>query len=259
MIIFDGEKWVAPKYKITVKDIIYDDSLEGYPSDSETSLNNLTAEQEARLEKVRFLEESEEFVKKYVLEGVGTIPDQRGELDRLIDLVPEEDLTEGIVSMVPPWEVGVKILQGSYVQYRGSLYKSIHTHIPQSEFLPADTPSLYILKREGDAGETGEPDPWVQPTDAERAYKKGARVSHRGTTWVSIFEGGNVWEPGEFHGWKDENRSTEDLTWTQPIGGDGRYVQGSIVEHNGRRWISTHSELNVWEPGVFGWEEKPAE
>lgn len=259
MIIFNGKQWVAPKYKIVVKNTIYDDSLEGYPSDSEASLNNLTTEQRTRLEEVRFLEESEEFVRGYVLEGVGTLPDQRSDLDRLIDLVPEEDLTEGVVSMTPLWEEGVKISQGSYIQYMGDLYKSLHTHIAQLEFLPADTPSLYVLKRKGDAGETGEPDPWVQPIDAERAYKKGARVSHRGTTWVSTFEGPNVWEPGEFYGWKDENAATEDLTWTQPIGGDGRYVQGSIVEHAGQQWISTHNGLNVWEPGVYGWEEKPAE
>ena len=43
--------------------------------------------------------------------------------------------------------------------------------------------------------------------------------------------------------------------WTQPIGGDGKYVFGSIVFHNGFNWENTHPapNLNVWEPGVFGW------
>lgn len=50
--------------------------------------------------------------------------------------------------------------------------------------------------------------------------------------------------------------------WSQPIGGDGKYpyidpLTGNpyLVEHNGQTWQNTYQGgLNVWEPGVFGWE-----
>ena len=32
------------------------------------------------------------------------------------------------------------------------------------------------------------------------------------------------------------------------------YAKGDKVTHNGKTWIST-TDNNVWEPGVYGWEE----
>ena len=44
--------------------------------------------------------------------------------------------------------------------------------------------------------------------------------------------------------------------WVQPYGGSGTYVSGAIVTHNGFVWrnIIPPPTLNVWEPGVYGWE-----
>ena len=42
--------------------------------------------------------------------------------------------------------------------------------------------------------------------------------------------------------------------WIRPIGAHDVYMRGDRVTHNDRRWVSTHDN-NVWEPGVFGWEE----
>lgn len=57
--------------------------------------------------------------------------------------------------------------------------------------------------------------------------------------------------------------------WTQPLGATDAYKIGDIVSHNGQLWKCTQGDgagLNVWEPGVFGWErytpedpEKPEE
>lgn len=44
--------------------------------------------------------------------------------------------------------------------------------------------------------------------------------------------------------------------WIQPTGGHDAYAQGAKVSHNGKLWISTVNG-NVWEPGVYGWEEQP--
>ncbi|MBR4610189.1 MAG: hypothetical protein IKO38_07055 [Erysipelotrichaceae bacterium] len=49
--------------------------------------------------------------------------------------------------------------------------------------------------------------------------------------------------------------------WKQPSGSHDAYEFGSKVSHlikedgSKRHWISTYKGANVWEPGVYGWEE----
>ena len=45
------------------------------------------------------------------------------------------------------------------------------------------------------------------------------------------------------------------MAWTQPLGATDAYMQGDIVSHNGKHWVSS-VDNNVWEPGVYGWEEQ---
>ena len=42
--------------------------------------------------------------------------------------------------------------------------------------------------------------------------------------------------------------------WKQPIGAQDAYMTGDKVSHNDKHWISS-VDNNVWEPGVYGWEE----
>lgn len=42
--------------------------------------------------------------------------------------------------------------------------------------------------------------------------------------------------------------------WVQPSGAHDAYSSGDKVSHNGKNWQST-VDGNVWEPGVYGWEE----
>ena len=42
--------------------------------------------------------------------------------------------------------------------------------------------------------------------------------------------------------------------WIQPTGAHDAYAKGAKVSHNGKHWVSTAND-NVWEPGVYGWEE----
>jgi hypothetical protein len=42
--------------------------------------------------------------------------------------------------------------------------------------------------------------------------------------------------------------------WKQPIGAQDAYMTGDKVSHNDKHWISSVNN-NVWEPGVYGWEE----
>ena len=41
--------------------------------------------------------------------------------------------------------------------------------------------------------------------------------------------------------------------WVQPSS-TNPYMKGDKVRHNNKNWISTY-DYNVWEPGVYGWEE----
>lgn len=51
------------------------------------------------------------------------------------------------------------------------------------------------------------------------------------------------------------NPGEEYPEWIQPIGAHDAYSLGDKVSHNDKHWISTY-DSNVWEPGVFGWEEQ---
>lgn len=48
--------------------------------------------------------------------------------------------------------------------------------------------------------------------------------------------------------------SEEYPEWIAPIGAHDAYNEGAKVSHADKRWVSTVNG-NVWEPGVYGWEE----
>lgn len=43
--------------------------------------------------------------------------------------------------------------------------------------------------------------------------------------------------------------------WKQPLGSEDAYSWGAKVTHKEKHWISNVPN-NVWEPGVYGWEEQ---
>ena len=46
--------------------------------------------------------------------------------------------------------------------------------------------------------------------------------------------------------------------WIQPTGAQDAYAKGDKVSHSDKHWIS-NADANVWEPGVFGWDEQASE
>ena len=50
------------------------------------------------------------------------------------------------------------------------------------------------------------------------------------------------------------NPNEEYPEWVQPIGSHDAYEIDDKVSHNDKHWVST-VDNNVWEPGVYGWEE----
>lgn len=47
----------------------------------------------------------------------------------------------------------------------------------------------------------------------------------------------------------------EGEAWKQPTGAHDAYLEGDVVEHDGKTWSSTVA-YNVWEPGISGWREQ---
>lgn len=52
-----------------------------------------------------------------------------------------------------------------------------------------------------------------------------------------------------------DNPAEEWPEWVQPTGATDSYGENAKVSHNGKHWINTFGDGNVWEPGVYGWEE----
>lgn len=55
--------------------------------------------------------------------------------------------------------------------------------------------------------------------------------------------------------WTKVGDPTEEYPeWSQPVGSHDAYAAGDKVSYNNKKWIST-VDANVWQPGVYGWEE----
>lgn len=96
------------------------------------------------------------------------------------------------VELFPGWKPGVAYEAGVRVSYVGVLYRVTQGHTSQEGWEPNKAPSLFAKVLTAD---DGTPLPWEQP-DSTNAYMKGDKVTHNGSTWVSLVDN-NVWEPSE--------------------------------------------------------------
>lgn len=64
------------------------------------------------------------------------------------------------------------------------------------------------------------------------------------------------WEPDKAASlWAVTSDPAEEWpAWSQPVGAHDAYSAGAKVNHKGKHWTST-VDGNVWEPGVYGWDE----
>ena len=107
--------------------------------------------------------------------------------------------------------------------------------------------------------DTAKDNPWLFPTWAvDKDYKVGDRVDYSGKLYkclqahksqadwtpdVAVSLWVNISDPGEE--WPE---------WKQPTGAHDAYEIDAKVSHSGKHWISI-VDANVWEPGVYGWDE----
>ena len=88
------------------------------------------------------------------------------------------------------------------------------------------------------------PDLFVE-WDANWRGKQGDIVQDEGNLYRSIHD---VTNEGQ-----NTKPSATPSMWTR-IGAHDAYAKGDKASHNGKNWVST-ADNNVWEPGVYGWEE----
>ena len=192
-MIFNGE-WKVPKYKITRTVVVFDDRPELYPSATAEEIT-LTAEQTARLDEIRYTPMAQADAIAYVFDGIGTPPDTRSDVDKLIDLIPEPSAE--VLEIVDQWEPDHKYLKGHYLKDNGKLYKVLQGHQSQSDWKPDKSPSLYAPLLTDLSGAVL---PWVQP-ESTNPYMKGDRVKYNGKTYESLIDN-NVWSPEAYPaGW----------------------------------------------------------
>lgn len=96
--------------------------------------------------------------------------------------------------------------------------------------------------------------PWA----ASVAYKVGNIRSYEENLYrcVQAHTSQDDWTPDKVPAlWtKIGDPTVEFPEWSQPVGAHDAYAKGDKVSHNNKHWQST-VDGNVWQPGVYGWEE----
>lgn len=88
------------------------------------------------------------------------------------------------------------------------------------------------------------------------AYAAGDRRRYDGLLYrcVQAHTSQEGWEPPKVPALWTRTSTEEWPEWIQPTGAQDAYAAGDKVSHSGKHWVST-VDANVWEPGVYGWEE----
>ena len=115
----------------------------------------------------------------------------------IIDSI-KETLGNPLAGQEAGWVAGEYVEAGFIRTYMGQAYECIQGHVTQAGWVPPDTPALW--KTYTPAGVIAA---WKQPLGAHDAYANGAKVTHKGSIWVSTTNA-NVWEPGVY-GWVKES------------------------------------------------------
>ena len=96
--------------------------------------------------------------------------------------------------------------------------------------------------------------PWAYPV----AYTAGQIRERSGKLYkcLQAHTSQADWKPEDSPSlWVGISDPAEEWTeWSQPVGAHDSYNIGDKVTHNEKKWAST-CDGNVWEPGVYGWEE----
>lgn len=97
-----------------------------------------------------------------------------------------------------------------------------------------------------------------EPWEPGKAYKAGDRRRYGETLYkcLQAHTSQDDWAPDVAVSlWvRVDDPGVEWPEWVQPTGAQDAYANGAKVSHNEKHWVS-NTDNNVWEPGVFGWDE----
>ena len=97
------------------------------------------------------------------------------------------------------------------------------------------------------------------PWEHFRDYAKGDRCRDEGVLYRCLQDHTSqpMWTPKETPAlWaRVDDPGEEWPEWRQPLGAEDAYKAWAKVSHNGKHWLNTYGDGNVWEPGVYGWTE----
>lgn len=144
-----------------------------------------------------------------------------------------------------------------------SLWSVIQSY--NADTYPDPTAIPALVRR---AREPGKALPWVQPLDANNAYRlldpftgEPETCTHNGKEWfVSQGDGSgnNIWEPGTF-GWTEQGQTPviqpEPQPGPQAWAIDQSVAVGDLRSHNGKVWKAkvAHVTHAGWEPSAAAW------
>lgn len=120
-------------------------------------------------------------------------------IEQLSTNISEDDELEAKY-FFPHYQIGKAYLVGDRFTYEDDLFKVIQAHTSQADWIPSETPALYVKIAPPDTIPV-----WVQPTGAHDAYQMGDKV-HYPTKSDPVYESlidNNAWSPEAYPaGWK---------------------------------------------------------
>ena len=98
--------------------------------------------------------------------------------------------------------------------------------------------------------------PQLFPQWTLKQYTTGDRVQYQGALYkcIQAHTAQSDWTPDVVPALWTVVSVEEWPEWTMPTGAQDSYKMGDKVSHNGKHWESI-TDNNVWEPGVYGWQE----
>jgi hypothetical protein len=165
-------------------------------------------------------------------------------------------------TLVEVESVPAEVVAGFYFYHAGEFYTTEANLTALAKARAPELASLVFVKM----AETEQLDDATLTEHAEQfsewaypvAYAVKAICSYKGKLYrcVQAHSSQADWTPPATASlWKEIGDPTVEYPeWSQPLGAHDAYALGDKVAHNGKHWVSTAAN-NVWEPGVYGWEE----
>lgn len=165
-------------------------------------------------------------------------------------------------TLVEVEKVPAEVVAGFYFYHAGEFYTTEANLTALAKARAPELASLVFVKM----AETEQLDDATLTEHAEQfsewaypvAYAVKAICSYKGKLYrcVQAHSSQADWTPPATASlWKEIGDPTVEYPeWSQPLGAHDAYALGDKVAHNGKHWVSTAAN-NVWEPGVYGWEE----